>query len=132
MGKWMDTNFKGNLALVVSYHPAKFQIDQIKHLQVRVWKPKYLGYEHTPKRPNTPTPILKATKSRWCPINLLSFKLIRLSIFELESGNQNVDWQMDGRTAGHINLIVRLVTGNLPNLRKKLHWACAELRSFFL
>ena len=37
-----DTNFKSNLALVVPYHPGKFQIDLKKLVQIRVSKPKCL------------------------------------------------------------------------------------------
>ena len=43
-----------------------------------------------PKQKNGPTPISKATKPCWCPINLSGFKLIKQSVFELESGNQNI------------------------------------------
>ena len=43
-------------------------------------------------------PILKVTKPWWYPINLLSFKLIRQTIFEFESGNQNVGRRTDSPT----------------------------------
>ena len=33
---------------------------------------------------------------KWCSTTLLSFKSIGESIFDVESGNQNVDGQMDG------------------------------------
>ena len=78
MGTWTNPIFETNQALVVSSHPVKFQVDRIKRLQVRVWKPKYFGQA---------TLISKATKPWWCHITLLSFKLIRQSIFELETGN---------------------------------------------
>ena len=41
-------------------------------------------------------PISKETYPRWCPTIMLSFKSIGRSVFELESGNQNVDEQTDG------------------------------------
>ena len=44
MGKPTDANFDSNLALVVSSHPVKFQVDRTKRLWVRVRKPKYLGW----------------------------------------------------------------------------------------
>ena len=42
-GKRTDTFLKSNLALVVSNHPVKIQVDQTKRLQVRVQKAKYFG-----------------------------------------------------------------------------------------
>ena len=48
-------------------------------------------------------------------MSLSSLNLIGQSIFELESGNENVDGQTDGQTdVGHINLIGGLVTRNPP------------------
>ena len=41
MGKWTDTIFENNLALVVSNHPAKIQVDRTKYLQVRDRKSKF-------------------------------------------------------------------------------------------
>ena len=54
---------------------------------------------------------------------LSSLNSIGQTVFELESGNKNVDGQLDGQTdgqtdgqmdIGHINLIGGLVTCNLP------------------
>ena len=46
----------------------------------------------------------------------VKFELIGQSVFELESGNKNVDEQTDRqRDVGHINLIGGLVTRNPPN-----------------
>ena len=48
-------------------------------------------------------------------MSLLSLNSIGQSVFELESGNENVDGQTDGQTdVGHINLLGRLVTRNPP------------------
>ena len=57
----------------------------------------------------------------------LKFEFDWTNVFELESGNENVDGQTDRQTdVGHINLIGGLVTRNPPNkgnlsLRKKIH-----------
>ena len=58
----------------------------------------------------------KQTKNRKmnrrnCTISLSSLNSIGQRIFELQSGKQNVDGQMDN---GHINLIGGLVTCNPP------------------
>ena len=44
----------------------------------------------SPKRANGPMPISKATNLWWCYINLLIFKLIGQSVFELESATRNI------------------------------------------
>ena len=51
-------------------------------------------------------------------MSLSSLNSIGQSVFELESGNENVD----GQTDGHINLIGGLVTCNPP----KNHWHYLE------
>ena len=40
-GKLRDANFEGIQALLVSYHPVKFQIDRTKCLQVRFRKQNF-------------------------------------------------------------------------------------------
>ena len=53
-------------------------------------------------------------------MSLLSLNSIGQSIFELESGNENVDGQTDIQTdVGHINLIGGLVTRNPPKYVRK-------------
>ena len=48
-------------------------------------------------------------------MSLSSLNLIGQSVFELESGNENVDGQTDGQTdVRHVNLIGGLVTRNPP------------------
>ena len=54
-------------------------------------------------------------------MSLSSLNSIGQSVFELESGNENVNEQTDGQMdVGHINLIGGLVTRNPPN--KKSHY----------
>ena len=50
-------------------------------------------------------------------MSLSSLKSIGQTVFQLESGNENVDGQMD---VGHINLIGGLVTHNPPNKARYL------------
>ena len=55
-------------------------------------------------------------------MSLSSLNSTGQSVFELESGNENVDGQTDGQTdVGHINLIGGLVTRNLPNKENFIH-----------
>ena len=80
MGTWTDTNFKSNLAQVVSYHPVKFQVGRTKHLSVSLESEIFQMSAH-PKRANGGTLIIsKATKPWWCLITLLIFKLIKASL----------------------------------------------------
>ena len=60
-GQKTDTNFKGNQALVVSYHSVKFQIDWLKRLQVRVWKQNFKMVAMAAILFFKEVPILKAT-----------------------------------------------------------------------
>ena len=82
MGRFKDTHFKSNPALVVSNHSVKLQIDQTKRLPVRVWKLR-CRMSASPKWANGPTPISKATKPWWYPVTLFQgdqTKRLRVSV----------------------------------------------------
>ena len=76
--KWAN-NFKSNLALVVSYHPFKFQIDWTKRLPVRVRKPKYFGWVQAQNGQIDRHQFQKQLSLRF-----------EQRVFELESGNQSI------------------------------------------
>ena len=78
------TNFERNLAMMVMYVPVKFELDWSNRFRVRVRKQKCGQTDGwTDKR----------TKNG--QTNTRNF-----TNFELESGNKNVDKQMDGQTNG--------------------------------
>ena len=110
----------------MSYHSVQFQINQTKCLQVIVQKPKYFGWAHA-QNGQIDWNKFKSNLVLVVSYHPVKLQIDRTKVFKLESGNQNVD----GQTARYINLIVGLVKCNLPNSGKKLHWACAELLSFF-
>ena len=77
-------NFLSHLVHLVWYHLVKFQIDQQKHLQVRVLKPKCWCSDT--QRDGHKYIILLI----WCPTTLWKFKSIGKSIYELESRYHNI------------------------------------------
>ena len=112
MGKWTDTNFKSNLALVVSYHPIKFQIDQTKHLQVRDWKPKYFGCVQAQNGQTGQPQFCNKPSPGGVQVTLLSFNLIAQSVFRLETGNQIISDECMPKTGkrDRILLSYKLIT----------------------
>ena len=62
-------------------------------------------------------------------MSLLSLNSIGQRVFELESGNENVDGQMD---VGHINLIAGLVKRNPPKNLLYMNYSHYCVLAFFL
>ena len=98
------TNFRRNLSTMVIYFPVKFEFDWTNHFQVRVWKQKcgqtdgWTNGQKTDKRTDGITPISQGTFLWWWSMSLSSLNLIGQTVFELESGNENVDRRMDSQT----------------------------------
>ena len=117
------TNFERILAMMVIYLPVKFEFDWTHHFPVRVRKQncgqtdKWTKNGQTNGRNYTNFERNLAMMVIYLPVKLNS---IGQTVFELESGNENVDRQTDVR---HINLIGGLVTCNPPknveNKRKR-------------
>ena len=79
------------IVLVLSFNFVKFQIDSVKHLQVTVCRK---NFKMAAIMLFQTIPTSKVTLPRWCPIVLLSFKLIVRSVFELEFGNGISRWRL--------------------------------------
>ena len=85
---------------MVIYLPVKFKFDWTNHFQVRVQKLKFLMDKRT-KNGQTKTQNYTNFK-RYIALMMIyltaSLNSIGQTVFELESGNRNVDRQTDGIT----------------------------------
>ena len=88
MGIWTNPNFKSNQALVMSYHPVQFQVDQTKRLRVSL-ETKLFQMSACPKQANGPIPILKATKPWVCPYHPVKFQIDRQKCLRVRVQKQN-------------------------------------------